>query len=129
MTDFDGVAFLGVSDILLGAVSRAPASISDDNQALIRSSISRSYYAAYLVARTKLTLLGYVQPTRGHQDHGIVGRALAGRSAILGHDLDRLRAKRNQADYNLNPSGITLTAGRHWRDLARQVIDGINVLT
>lgn len=39
----------------------------------------------------------------------------------LGKNLDRLRAKRNQADYNPNPSGMTLTAGRYWQDLAREI--------
>ena len=128
MTDFDGVAFLGAADLLLGAVSRVPTAISDENQALVRSSISRSYYAAYLVARARLTLLGDVQPTRRYRDHALVGSGLAGRSPGLGDELERLRRKRNQADYNLNPSGMTLTAGRYWRDRARQLIDEVKTL-
>lgn len=129
MADFDPAAFLNVAQYLLEGLSGAPTLSSDRDQALVRASISRSYYAAFLTARTKLVSLGQLRMTRRSSDHNLVIDALGGATNGPGGRLYDLREKRNQADYNLNPHGFTLSAGRYWLAEAQKVIDEINALT
>ena len=114
---------------ILRAVSGARTSDSDPDQALVRASISRSYYAAFLTAREKCTDLGLVTFTAGPRDHWLVVTTLAGRSLQVADKLDHLPDKRNRADYNVSPDGFTRTAGQYWLEIAREVIDEVNRLT
>lgn len=71
------------------------------NQAGFRTSISRSYYAAFLVIRKKLQELG--EPIgKGYEQHQVVINALMGKNSSLGNKLHSLRDKRNDADYQLH---------------------------
>lgn len=129
MADFDPAAYLYVAEYLLLGLSGARTSVSDPDQALVRTSISRSYYAAFLTAREKTVDLRLGALTTGPQDHWLVVNALGNRSPRVASKLHRLRDKRNQADYNLSPRGFTLTAGRYWLALAREIVDEVNRLT
>lgn len=129
MADFDPAAYLDAAEYLLRGLSGARTSASDPDQALVRASISRSYYAAFLTARERISYLGLVALTAGPRDHWLIVNALGGRSARAASKLHRLRDKRNQADYNLSPSGLTLTAGRYWLALARDIVDEVNALS
>src|SRR3990172_9455957 len=111
---FDPVAFIDTGEELLQALSGTPRLASNLDQAKVRTSIGRSYYGAYLVARERLHSLGRVVPTGTPQDHQLIIAALGGLGTELGSKLDRLRAKRNKADYNLNPRGFTLVSGQLW---------------
>ncbi|MBI2304603.1 MAG: hypothetical protein HYU86_07655 [Chloroflexi bacterium] len=129
MAQFDPEAFLDTAEELLQGLSGAPTVKSNRDQAKVRSSISRSYYAAYLAAREAFHSLGRITPTGGPEDHQKIINALGGMSTERGGKLHRLRMKRNQADYNLNPEGFTLVSGKHWASIARelsQYIIGLN---
>lgn len=128
VADFEPAAFLTVAQYLLEGLSGAPTVSSDRDQALVRASIGRSYCAAFLTARTKLLSLGRLHLTRGSWDHNLVIDALGGNAGGPGRRLHYLRKKRNQADYNLNPHGFTLSAGRLWLNEAEKAIDEINAL-
>jgi hypothetical protein len=125
---FDPSSFLDLAAELLTSLSRTPTAISNSDQARVRSSISRSYYAAFLTSRETLARSGQFTPTATAGDHEGIIQALSGLNTELGAKLDRLRMKRNQADSNLSPRGFTLTAGRHWLTIAREVVEGLNSL-
>jgi uncharacterized protein (UPF0332 family) len=129
VADFDPAANLYVAEYMLRGLSGARTSASDRDQALVRASISRSYYAAFLTAREQCAALGLVTLTAGPRDHWLVVNALAGRLRQAADKLDRLRDKRNQADYNLSPRGFTLTAAQYWLAIAREIIDEVSRLT
>lgn len=121
MVDFDPAAYPDVAEYLLRELSGARTSASDPDQALVRASISRSYYAAFLTARERITYLGRVALTAGPRDHWLIVNALGGRSARVATKLHRLRDKRNPADYNLSPNGVhahrwPVLAGSRTRD-------------
>jgi len=126
VADFDPAAYLYVAEYLLRGLSGARTSTSDPDQALVRASISRAYYAAFLVAREKVIDLRLVRLTAGPRDHWLIVNALAAHAPHLASTLHRLRDKRNQADYNLRPSGFTRTAGEYWLSIAREIIDEVN---
>lgn len=116
---FDAVAFVNLSDDLLENLSGAAVRGSDSDQAKVRTSISRAYYGAYLSARQHVARLGAVTLTGGPRDHQLVKDSLAEETA---KKLEELRTKRNRADYNLNARGFTLSSGRYWTHLARQIL-------
>ena len=128
MSDFDPTEFISLAEELLSNLSGASVARSGPDQAKVRTSIGRSYYAAFLVARERLSELGYLAPRGGSRDHRLVVDALDGARSDLGDKLYRLRLKRNQADYSLNPSGVTLQAGRHWLGVATELISEVNRL-
>jgi hypothetical protein len=121
VADFDPAAYLDAAEYLLAGLSGARTANSDPDQALVRASISRSYYAAFLTTREKCTALRLVALTAGPRDHWLVVNALGGRSREAADKLDRLRDKRNRADYNLSPGGFTRNAGEYWLAIAREV--------
>ena len=128
MPDFDPTEFVSLAEELLSNLSGASVARSGPDQAKVRTAIGRSYYAAFLVAREKLSELGYLEPRGGSQDHRLVVDDLGGEGSDLGNKLYRLRLKRNQADYNLNPSGFALETGRHWLRVATELISEVNRL-
>jgi len=72
------------------------------NQAGFRTSVSRSYYAAFLAIRKKLEELG-ISIGRGYEQHKIVvDKLMEKNQTTIGSQLRSLREKRNDADYNLH---------------------------
>jgi len=67
-----------------------------EEEAWIRTGISRLYYAAFLIARDKLSLGSYTRS----DVHKLVINKLAIIDPIAKDKLSDLRRKRNQADYN-----------------------------
>jgi hypothetical protein len=128
MPDFDPTELISLAEELLSNLSGASVARSGPDQAKVRTAIGRSYYAAFLVAREKLVGLGYMTARGGSQDHLAVVDALGGKESDLGGKMYGLRLKRNQADYNLNPSGFTLQAGLYWLGTASEIIVEVNSL-
>lgn len=126
--EFYPAAFIDLAEKLLAGLSGLPTVTSNLDQAKVRTSIGRSYFGTYLVAREKLLFLGKVTLTGGPQDHQLVVDALGGVGSELGSKLDRLRAKRNRADYNLNPQGFTLQSGRFWISIAQGLVKDLIAL-
>ncbi len=122
---FDPINFIAIADGLLRDFSNNPTVTSQLDQAKVRASVGRSYYAAYLLAREKLLSLARFTPTGTHGDHELIVQALGGVGSELGGRLDRLRSKRNKADYNLNPRGFTLQSGQLWLETARNLAQEI----
>ncbi len=71
------------------------------NQAELRSAISRAYYSVFLYARERLMAAGRISPTGSPTDHGLVVERLRSLGGPQGDQVDKLRKRRNQADYNL----------------------------
>lgn len=78
-----------------------------------RCAISRSYYAAFHVARDFLHALGFDAP-RAETAHAFLWRRLQGcghvELRLIGSDLNQLRGQRNRADYDLNGEVTRRTA-------------------
>jgi len=72
----------------------------EEKEAWIRTGISRSYYAAFLIAREKLSLKNYTKP----DIHKLVIEKLSNIDPIIKDKLSELRRKRNYADYNIKIS-------------------------
>jgi len=73
------------------------------DEAALRSAISRAYYAAFCKARNKLRNMGVQIPQTGAA-HQLVWNEYRNdpnqTQQLVGLNGDRLRVKRNQADYN-----------------------------
>jgi hypothetical protein len=128
MLDFDPREFIHLCEELLNNLSGAVVATSGPDQAKVRTAIGRSYYAAFLAAREKLSSMGNITPRGGSQDHRLVVDSLGGERSDLGGKMYRLRLKRNRADYNLSPSGFTLQAGRFWLRIASDLVTEVNQL-
>jgi len=89
---------------LAGTLASSPAA----GPAECRTSIGRSYYAAYLVAVSFLEQLR-LRPRSGPQGHSAVRNALLaskdGAIVKAASDLDTLHTQRNHADYDLADPG------------------------
>lgn len=108
--------------------------INDDNyneQARYRSSISRAYYAAFLVARDKLKVK-YPESFKDKDEdneniHKKIIEFLRNRTMYphIGDMLFNLRRRRNKADYNMNYNFNMKTANKH-KDDADDTINEID---
>lgn len=92
----------------------AQAANANNDEALLRSSLSRAYYAAFHVAQRDLQARGQYAPTKDDNVHVYVYNAFRsdpdrGRRKI-GQDLNRLRGDRNEADYDDVVSGLAPAA-------------------
>jgi len=91
---------------------------SANEEARLRSSISRAYFAAYCVARNFLDNKGHGIP-RGPTGHryicDLLQESIFDEEKQAGVDLNRLRNRRNQADYD-----------DFMRDLSAVVEDSLN---
>lgn len=79
------------------------ATISANREARLRSAISRAYYAVFIQARNHLRdREGLIIPAKN--THRYVINVFKSHSSIerqeIGKNLERLRVRRNQADYN-----------------------------
>jgi len=100
----EGRAFLEVADHLL----------HDERESFLRSSIGRSYYAAYLEARVFCErYLGLVRSSSS-REHQLVATCLLTFDPSVADTLRFLRRDRNTADYDIDVSDHTvrLTSNR-----------------
>ena len=89
-----------------------------DDESKYRTSISRAYYAAFLVTRTYLESKGYnynYDPLKQEREnvHSKVFHDLKKRNPHISNILFKLRQNRNNADYDLNKQikkGITISS-------------------
>lgn len=123
---FDWSEYLKLAQELAGHIA-SPVS----QEAKLRSSVSRAYYAAFCSARNYLSdTEGRMIPSTG-QAHVYVRNEFKSssdrRRKSIGEDLNRLRVRRNKVDYEDSVRGLssmvimTLT-------LAQQVISRVNTL-
>lgn len=99
-TPFDPLKFLTLAEQL--AVNAGV------DEAHYRSAVSRAYYALFLLARQRLEATGRFVPSTRGDDHRDVIAVLRSMSQRDGDQLDKLRAERNRADYNL---GVYVSQG------------------
>ncbi len=75
------------------------------NEATYRTAISRTYYAAHLLARERLRMTRRNWESTGGGDHDKVIRDLRpGRTRILSELINTLRRYREHVDYHLEPT-------------------------
>jgi uncharacterized protein (UPF0332 family) len=121
---FDWLEYLDLARELAGQATN-PSS----QEAKLRSSISRSYYAAFCKARNHLRGEGYSIPCQSTHRY-VIDQFLHSRDRVrkrVGAHLDRLRNDRNKADYDdkvVRLSDMTTKALR----LADQVISRLGGL-
>lgn len=73
------------------------------DEASVRTSISRLYYSAHLIATHRAFMKGWFLPTGRGGDHGAVIRALRNKiGRVRADQLERLRELRDHADYHLD---------------------------
>lgn len=97
------------------------------NQAGFRTSVSRSYYAAFLVVRKKLEDLG-VSVKQGYEQHqDVINMIMSKGHTNVGNKLRHLRDKRNDADYHLR-ANINEQLARECIKLSSIVISSGNIL-
>ena len=100
-------------------------------EAAWRTSISRSYYAAFHVARTLLRDLGFVVPREDKAHSFLYFRLNNCNNAVVedaARSLDRLRYLRNQADYEEN-QGFDAKTATHQIPIVQAVIQTLDNLT
>ncbi|HWK80994.1 MAG TPA: hypothetical protein VNP95_09495 [Thermomicrobiales bacterium] len=94
----EGREFLVVADHLM----------HDDRESFLRSSIGRSYYAAYLEARSFCErYLGFIRSSSS-REHQIVATLLLGFDPSVADTLRFLRRYRNTADHDIDVSDGTM---------------------
>ena len=96
---FDWKQYLDLARELAGSTP----SDAGQQEARLRSSISRAYYAAFCYARNHCRDVFGFQPTYGTDDHFQVRdflRHKVGKRQGIADMLDRLRRWRNKADYD-----------------------------
>jgi len=99
------------------------------DEAYLRTSVSRSYYASFLTTRERLATYGHYRPLGTGADHlGVIDTlARLGRRALR-DKLDSLRQLRTRADYDLQrPVGFK-EADRAKR-LAQSLLSGTSQIT
>lgn len=97
------------------------AQAKEGDEALLRSVVSRSYYGAFLEARTKAGL--NVQTKEAHEKTAT--HFLNKGMTAVGNRLNDLRLKRNAADYDIGASCEKRDAGKALA-YARNIIDELN---
>lgn len=97
------------------------------NQAGFRTSVSRSYYAAFLVIRKKLEDLG-ISIKQGYEQHqDVIDTVMNKGYTNVGNKLRSLRDKRNDADYHLY-ADINETLAEKCTKLSSVIISSSNNL-
>jgi hypothetical protein len=98
---FDWAEYLSLAEDLQGIPASGPPVGTEARQ---RASVSRAYYAAYILARNHLRDIDRVHIPRGQNPHQFVAAHYANHSdpvrARIGQELARLRTQRNICDYN-----------------------------
>lgn len=75
---------------------------ADPEQAAFRSAISRGYYSVLLTIKHRVQKLGFEFPRyESHKEVSDKLEGIGGHANRIRNDLDTLRYRRNEADYNL----------------------------
>lgn len=95
---------------------------SSRDEARLRISVGRYYYAVFLKSRDSLEAAGLLAPVHSEADHRGVALALRDnkRGVVAGH-LDRLRRLRNVSDYDVSAS-VSSAQVRSARAMAQEVV-------
>jgi uncharacterized protein (UPF0332 family) len=121
---FEGTAFLQLADWLTANAGTNQLPVSAE--AAYRSAVSRAYYGAFLTAMALLVRRQEYKPAGDASDHSAVMRAYQTHNSHarrqIGTWLDRLRGRRNRADYDLLLDATMDIATAATRD-ARKVLD------
>lgn len=118
MSAFDPTEFLDVARALAEPAEGWPS------EARARSSVGRAYYAAHLLAVEALRRKrpGW-SPTGKGDDHGRVIRELAhGKTRRIADRLAELRARREHADYHVDPAADECWFCRDYREGRRTTL-------
>lgn len=98
-------------------------------EAQARSSISRSYYAAFHVAKELIESCGVVLPD-GPEAHARLRQCLGNcgdaNAAAAASKLDSLRLIRNDADYELHSINFESADAQHQLGNARRIIESLS---
>lgn len=101
---FDWVEYLNLASEL----------VNRDDEACQRSAVSRAYYAVFCTARDKFQNRGEFHPGRTADDHKDLWDALRNdydmQRRQIGLEGNRLRGKRNKADYDNSVNNISVFA-------------------
>ena len=103
MDDFEPLDYLYLAESIINSISRGRDIPISKTSAVLRTAISRSYYAAFLIARENLRAMGVNIP-HDSQVHKFVANKLGERNRFLKAQLINLRDMRNRADYDLPPA-------------------------
>ena len=93
------------------------------NEGVLRTAISRAYYAVFILARHILGLDLHKTP----EVHRIVVEKLRELSKPLGDKLQELRRRRNEADYEVHAT-ITINTLKQAHTIARTLLHELNKL-
>ncbi|NOX63716.1 MAG: hypothetical protein GXP42_17465 [Chloroflexi bacterium] len=114
--------------IRLAEALEREAGLFSDEEACLRSAISRAYYGAFGLARDVAVSQDGLILSRSPKDHVRViahfRRSSQKTRRRIGLDLDRLRRVRNRADYEallLKPKQTTATALRRAQGIEREL--------
>ena len=123
---FDWSEYLKLAQELAGQTA-SPA----NEEAKLRSSVSRAYYAAFCKARNYLRdIEGYLIPSTSDA-HAYVRdefkRSPNKLGRKIGWELDQLRTHRNRVDYDDSVAGLPSTATMSLK-LTQDVISALNIL-
>lgn len=123
---FDWSEYLELAQELAGE-GASPTS----EEAKLRSSVSRAYYAAFCKARNHLRDIERQTIPKGGKVHAYVRNQFKDSTdrprKKIGNDLDRLRLRRNKADYDDYVSGLSQMAVASLKS-TQDVISTLNTL-
>lgn len=102
-----------------------PTGDASKQEAMLRSAVSRAYFAAYCHARNYATRWLKFQPTHEADDHGNLRNHFRrdGKRRGLAQKLDDLRQWRNNADYDDTFAGDLAACANSAVSKAKTVID------
>lgn len=112
--------------LLLSLSSALSEDTNYEDESKYRTSISRAYYAAFLVARCYLESSGYSFPPDSNVHKKVIDY-MKDKNSFISNLLFKLRDRRNHADYDLDiqiKKGITISSIKS----AQTVIDEIRKL-
>lgn len=112
--------------LLLSLSSALSEDPNYEDESKYRTSISRAYYAAFLVTRSYLESAGYNFPPDSNVHKKVIDY-MKNKNSFISNLLFNLRDRRNNADYNLDAQikkGITISSMKS----AQMVIDEIRKL-
>jgi len=125
MDDFQPLDYIELAESMIDSVNRGRDMPISKSSPVLRTAISRLYYAAFLFAREVLKDRGVKIP-QDTQVHRFVASKLGEKDKFLADQLIDLRKMRNRADYDLPPKySVTAKDARRALTIARSIIDGI----
>lgn len=124
---FDWTAYLELAQELAHQGTQSP-----NDEAKLRSAVSRAYYAAYCTARNRLRDKDTGQVPRGTDAHSFVWDCFSAspddRRKRIGESGQRLRRDRNSADYDDVVTKLPLVLAKALIE-SRQILDLLSQLS